>query len=138
MKYDTKELELKAIELLKDEKLNIFFVNQLCANLGINKQTYYNHSLDQIDSINELLENNKVRTWTSQLNKWYKSDNATLQIALFKTIATDEMAARVSNQTVVNNNVNQLELSKEQILEIAKQMILENPELKAEIQKELE
>jgi len=45
---------------------------------------------NEFNTIKAELEKNKIDSKTKMVNKWEESENATLQIAAFKLIATDE------------------------------------------------
>ena len=87
----------QAIEVA--EKKKCFFIEQLVAFLPIVKSTFYDYfpvGSDELNAIKAILEKNRVEVKTSMYNKWFKSDNPTLQIALMKLIATDEEAHRLN------------------------------------------
>ena len=89
MPYDTKVLKQKAIEAIKKNKL--IFIEDVCAMIGIAKSTYYDHFKEGSDDSNELntiLNENKISLKVSLRKKWFDSDNATLQMALYKLCST--------------------------------------------------
>ena len=86
--YNTKELEEKSIDLI--EKYKLMFIEDLVAYLGISKKTFYNYKLHELHEIKEKFAENKVAMKITMRNKWYKSDNPTLQLALMKLISSDE------------------------------------------------
>ena len=91
MAYNTKELKEKAIETIKKNKL--IFIEDVCAMIGIAKSTYYDHFKEGSDDSNELntiLNENKISLKVSLRKKWFDSDNATLQMALYKLCSTSE------------------------------------------------
>jgi len=91
MAYSQKEkneLLKKAISLTKTKKL--YFIEDIIALLPISKQTFYTWKFDQNDELKALLESNKVSTKLKLRKKWEDSNNATLMIALYKLIASDE------------------------------------------------
>ena len=91
MPYDTKVLKQKAIEAIKKNKL--IFIEDIAAMLGINKTTLYNHFPIDTDDFNELttlLNENKISLKVSLRKKWFDSDNATTQMALYKLCSTSE------------------------------------------------
>ena len=49
-----------------------------------------------MDSIKDIINKNRVEIKTAMRSKWFKSDNATLQVALMKLICTDEEAHRLN------------------------------------------
>jgi len=98
MDYSTKSLEIKAIKLIKEK--NLFFHEDVIAYLGIGKGTYYNHKLNEMDTIKEALELNRVITKNTMRKKWSISDNSALQMGLYKLIATKEEQRALSMQTI--------------------------------------
>lgn len=91
MPYDTKILKAKAIEAINKNKL--IFVEDICAMIGINKSTYYVHfPVDSNDSneLSKMLEENKISLKVGLRKKWFESDNATTQMALYKLCSTPE------------------------------------------------
>jgi hypothetical protein len=57
---------------------------------GISYSQFYELNLNKSDTLKKALNNNKNRTKHSMLLEWRKSENATLQIALFKILATNK------------------------------------------------
>ena len=88
MAYKTTDLKKKAIEAI--EKYKLIFIDEIASYLPCNRATFYNHKLDKLDSIKELLDENKDKIKSSLRSKWYKTDNATLQLALMRLICTDK------------------------------------------------
>ena len=87
----------QALEVAKQKKC--FFIDQLLAFLPIVKSTFYDYfpvDSNESNSIKAILEKNRVDVKSAMYNKWFKSDNPTLQIALMKLIATDEEAHRLN------------------------------------------
>lgn len=106
MPYDTKVLKEKAIEAIKKNKL--IFIEDIAAMLGINKTTLYNHFPIDTDDFNELttlLNENKISLKVSLRKKWFDSDNATTQMALYKLCSTPEEHKKLQqNYTDVTSN----------------------------------
>ena len=106
MPYDTKILKQKAIEAIKKNKL--IFIEDIAAMLGINKTTLYNHFPIDTDDFNELttlLNENKINLKVSLRKKWFDSDNATTQMALYKLCSTPEEHKKLQqNYTDVTSN----------------------------------
>ena len=106
MPYDTKVLKEKAIEVIKKNKL--IFIEDIAAMLGINKTTLYNHFPIDTDDFNELttlLNENKISLKVSLRKKWFDSDNATTQMALYKLCSTPEEHKMLQqNYTDVTSN----------------------------------
>ena len=106
MPYDTKVLKQKAIEVIKKNKL--IFIEDVCAMIGIAKSTYYDHFKENSDDSNELntlLNENKISLKVSLRKKWFDSDNATTQMALYKLCSTPEEHKMLQqNYTDVTSN----------------------------------
>jgi len=91
--------EKEIVEVIK--KNNLFVIQDIFAfYTGIKSSQFYNLELEKSENIKRELDNNKIKTKQSLKNKWYKSDNATLQIALFKTICTEEEAQRLNGTKI--------------------------------------
>ena len=97
MAYDKDKLFKDALEKAKEKKC--FFIEQLISNMPCDKTTFYrlfDLKSNEYNDIKEILEDNKISIKTQMYNKWFESDNATLQIGLMKLIATDEEAHRLN------------------------------------------
>lgn len=97
MAYDKKKILKDAIDLI--EKHHLVFIDDVVGLLPLTKPTFY--SLFPVDSnelneIKRLLDKNRISMKSNMRKKWYQSENATLQVALMKLIATDDEAARLS------------------------------------------
>lgn len=87
---DKEKLKAKAIEVIGKNKL--IFIEDICAMCGINKSTFYDKFPVDSDDYNELskmLEENKISLKVGLRKKWFESDNATTQMALYKLCSTD-------------------------------------------------
>ena len=124
MPYDTKVLKQKAIEAIKKNKL--IFIEDIAAMLGINKTTLYNHFPIDTDDFNELttlLNENKINLKVSLRKKWFDSDNATTQMALYKLCSTPEEHKKLqqnytdvtSNNETINNPIQVSVINTEQL-----------------------
>ena len=114
MAHDTKKLITQSLAAI--EKYKLFFIEDVIAYVSCSRATFYNHNLDKLDTIKDALSKNKIDIKVSMRNKWYKSESATLQIALMKMIATEDEAHRLngSRQEIKHNaNVNVSKLSNE-------------------------
>jgi len=94
MAYNTDELKEKAIAAIK--KHNLFFIEDVVAFLPCSKPTFYEHKINEVDELKELLEENRIAVKIKLRKKWEDSDNATLQMALMKLICTDDERKRLS------------------------------------------
>ena len=87
-KYDPEEVKAQALEAIVEHRL-IFFT-EISAYVPCSRATLYVFGLDKLDEIKEALEHNKIRVKASMRRKWYKSDNATLQLAAYRLASTAE------------------------------------------------
>jgi len=94
MAYKTKELEEQALEAI--EKYKLFFIDDVVSYLPCSTATFYNHKLEELETIKEALKKVRTEIKVSMRSKWYKSDNATLQMGLMKLIGTDEERKKLS------------------------------------------
>ena len=88
--YTTAELFERAKEIIPKYKL--IFIEDVCAYLGISKPTFYVHlpvGSYEFNELRDLLEKNKIDIKVGLRKKWFDSDNATLQMALYKLTSTD-------------------------------------------------
>lgn len=91
MAYNTDELYNLAVNYI--ERDNLFFVADIIALLGISDATFYDHfsvESKELKYFKELLRKNKSATKVSMRKKWHDSENASLQMGLYKLIGTDE------------------------------------------------
>jgi len=105
MAYDTEDLKKRSLEAIK--KYNLIFVADVLIYLPCSKQTFYTHKLDQVDEIKDALEANKLRTKQALRKQWYESGNPSLQMALYRLMATPEEHARLApsaNVLVLDGN----------------------------------
>jgi hypothetical protein len=93
--YKKKELEKLALKAITSNPA-IVFEDDVIQALPCGKGTYYNHKLNQLDSIKEALANNRTKTKQSLRTKWHESENATVQIALYKLIGSEDEADRLN------------------------------------------
>jgi len=95
MAYTKQYLIDKCVKILEEDS-NTAFVGDLIIQLPISKQTFYNHELDKVDSIKEGLAKNKTALKKLMRAKWLVSDNATLQVALYKLLADEDEYAKLA------------------------------------------
>lgn len=122
MPYDTKVLKQKAIEAIKKNKL--IFIEDVCAMIGIAKSTYYDHfkeGSDDSNELNTLLNENKISLKVSLRKKWFDSDNATTQLALYKLCSEADELKRLStshvDMTTNGKDINAKKMTDEEIQE---------------------
>jgi hypothetical protein len=103
MAYNTKELEKQALEAI--EKYKLFFIDDIVSYLPCCSKTFYDHKLQELQTIKDALLKVKTEIKVSMRSKWYKSENATLQMGLMKLISTDEELRKLSMQHNANEEV---------------------------------
>ena len=117
MAYSTEILKAKATEAIKKNKL--IFVEDICAMIGIAKSTYYEHFREGSNDSNELtslLDENKISLKVALRKKWFDSDNATTQMALYKLCSTSEEHKKLQqNYTEVSGELNTSPITTEEI-----------------------
>lgn len=110
MAYNKNDLEKEAIRAIKEN--NLTFDSEVWVYLGISEKTYYNHELQKLQSIKEAIKENRVKTKNNLKAKWFRSSNATLQVALYKLISDDEERKKLSQTyndiTTNGENINKV------------------------------
>ena len=80
--------EKEILKVIQDN--NLFVITDIFAfYTGIKSSQFYNLKLEKSDILKNAIDDNKKKTCQSLKNKWFHSDNPTLQIALFKTISSE-------------------------------------------------
>jgi hypothetical protein len=94
-------------------KNNLFFIEDIVAFLPCTKSTFYEYfpnESEESDALKSMLDINKVKTKSAMRAKWFKDDNPTLQIALYKSICTPEERQMLNQQyidhTTKGNEIN--------------------------------
>jgi hypothetical protein len=98
MAYETRELERQALEAIEKHKL--FFIEDIVAYMPCSAATFYNHELEKLETIKDALTKVKTEIKVSMRSKWYKSQNATLQLALMKLLSSEKELRQLSMQHV--------------------------------------
>ena len=101
MKYKKSELEKLALKAIK--KHNLIYIEEVCSFLPCSRATFYNHSLDKLDSIKDAINGIRISKKTYLRNKWEDSDNATLNVALYKLLSNEDELNRLNNNEVSKN-----------------------------------
>jgi len=105
MAYDKKKILKQALEQIEKHKL--FFVEDVVAYLPCDKTTFYRFFKvegNEYNTIKGALDENRINIKVSMRSKWYKSENATLQMGLMKLIGTDEEAHRLNGSHTKNEH----------------------------------
>ena len=96
-KTEYKKLVNDCLSLISDYKL--LFINDLIALLPFSKSTFYVYGLDKSDAIKDAIESNRTMIKQKLRAKWYESTTPTLQIALYKILATPEECKAMSSSS---------------------------------------
>jgi len=102
MANDKEKIYKEALKIIKSK--NCLFIDQLVSYLPIVRQTFYDYfplDSDKMDTIKDLIDDNKVRTKHLMQKKWFNSDAPALQTALYKLIGTEEEAHRLNGSKQV-------------------------------------
>ena len=92
--------EKELIEAIKKHK--IAFFDHAFPFVSFSSSTAYNHELEKLESIRDLISNNRHKAKNYMLNKWIGSDNPTLQIAAMRLLSTSEEHQKL-NQTYIDH-----------------------------------
>ncbi len=119
-KAEYKKLVSDCLTLISDYKL--LFINDLIALLPFSKSTFYVYGLDKSDAIKDAIENNRTMIKQKLRAKWYESTTPTLQIALYKILATPEerKAMSSSSKEAKSDGMLPLEVQKAYLLSLEK------------------
>lgn len=98
MAYNTNELEQQALEAIKEHGL--IFIEEVISYLPCASSTFYDHELEKSEAIKEAINFNKVSKKAKLRKNWEHSENATLNISLYKLLANEEELMRLSVQKI--------------------------------------
>jgi hypothetical protein len=99
MKYNKEKLFQQAKEAVL--KNNLIFIEEIVSFLPCSKQTFYDYfplGSDELDELKAIIEDNTINIKSGLRNKWYESDNPTLQIALYRLTSREDEHKKL-NQT---------------------------------------
>lgn len=126
MAYDKETLYQQAIKAIQENSL--YFIEDIIALLPCSKPTFYDHfpvNSDEFNKLKDMIEANKIAQKVKMRKKWGDSDNATLQMALMKLIATDDERKRLAVSYIESKttqaNVDLSNLTTDEILNILKE-----------------
>ncbi len=101
MKNKQKKIYEQAKEAI--EKNNLFSIKDVVAFIPCSRSTFYDYfpdGSDELDTLKEMLEQNKIKTKSSIRAKLYKSEKAAELLALYRLICTPE-EHRLLNQQYI-------------------------------------
>ncbi len=101
MAYTKTDLKNKAIKVIRQKKL--VFITEIIHNLGISNKSFYNHKLNSDEDLLNELQKNKIDLKGVMRLKWFKSENATLQMGLYKLLADDFERKALTQQFFEHN-----------------------------------
>jgi len=120
MAYDKAKLYEQAKEAI--EKNNLFFIEDIVAFIACGRSWFYENfkdGTDEMDTLKEMLEQNKIKTKSGIRAKLWKSEKAAELLALYRLIATPEEHQKL-NQSYIDHT------SKGEKIEITRRVITGN------------
>jgi len=97
MAYKTSELEKQTLKLIEENKY-LFTIQDVVSKLPCCSATFYNHKLEDLETIKKALDQNKINLKLKIRKRWDESDNPTTDITLYKLIATEDELDRLTSQ----------------------------------------
>ena len=98
--YDKEMLYKKALEIVKSDN-QIVFMYDIIVGLGISTSTFYAYFPDNSEQSNDLkqhLIDNRGFQKKKLRSKWYDSENATLNLCVYKLLADDDELKRLNDK----------------------------------------
>jgi len=103
MAYDRNKIYQQAEEAIKNH--NLFFIEDIVAFIPCDKTTFYKFfpvESNELNTLKELLDNNKVKTKSAIRAKLFKSNKASELLAVYRLIATPEEHQKL-NQSYIDH-----------------------------------
>lgn len=94
MAYKKQDMIDQAVKAIEEHEL--IFIEEIFAFVPYSKATFYDKKLDESDTLKKAITESKIKTKSHLRKQWRKSDNPTLQIALYKLIGSDEEAEKLN------------------------------------------
>jgi len=94
MAYKKQEIIDLCMEVIEEH--NVIFIEELVSYVPISKSAFYNWNLHELDDIKDAITSSKVNKKAQLREMWMMSENATLQVANYKLMATDEEHDRLT------------------------------------------
>lgn len=114
MAYDKDNLYEQARKAIIDNEL--FFIEDIVAFIPCSKPTFYEHfpiDSNELNSLKELLEQNKITVKSAIRKKLFKSEKAAELLALYRLICTKEEHQLLNQQYIENKTSVSFEGTKE-------------------------
>lgn len=108
IKATEKEIQ-QCLDIIQKDP-DIVFIDDLTTELPYSRPTFYNKGLNRVDSIKKAIEDNRINLKKKLRSNWVKSDNPTLQIALYKLIGNEDEYYKLANakQLIKNETPHQI------------------------------
>ncbi len=102
MAYNKDEILQKALSAIDNEEC--VTIEEVLLFLPIATSTFYAWEMEKSEDLKDALNAMKVKLKKKMRRNWRNSDNATLQIAEFKLISSDEERDKLNTQKVQQDN----------------------------------
>jgi hypothetical protein len=102
MAYDKDEILKEATAAIEAEE-HLFFIDDLVAYVACSRSSFYSYfpdGSDELDTLKELLKENKINMKVKLRSKLAKGEKAAEILALYKLIATDSERRALSMQHI--------------------------------------
>ena len=122
--YYKEEIYNRAIELIDGQKL--IFIQDVIDYLPVSTSTFYAYfpaQSEEMETLRKHINENRINIKVNLRKKWYNSDNATLQMALYKLTANDEEHRKLQqNYTDSTTKGDKIQLSETEAISRIKEL----------------
>ena len=117
MAYNKDKLIKDALKAIDEH--NLVFIEDVVCYIPCSKTTFYSKRLHESDAIKEAIYENRQSKKIALRTKWEDSENATLQMGLYKLMANEDELERLNNnrQKIETDNKHQIEGNIELVFE---------------------
>lgn len=115
-----KQLEENCITLI--EKRNITFVDELFIFTDVQPSIFFDYELNKSQKIKDQIEINRSKLKKELREKWLESTNATLNVALYKLVCSEEERKSLSSSSSTKNAQTNDICTQEEYLKSLKEM----------------
>lgn len=98
--YNQEEIKQQLLEAIEREECTS--LDDASLFVPCTRATLYNWGFDKMDDVKEAIQTQRIKAKSGMRKLWRKSDNATLQVAAYKLMASEDELERLSVQ--VNKN----------------------------------
>jgi hypothetical protein len=99
--------EERILQVIKDNR--IMKIQHIFTHYtDLQSSQFYNLELEKSEAIKDAIALNKTKAVGYMLDKWIKSDNATLQISAFKVLCDDDERKKLSMQFIESENTHEV------------------------------